>query len=90
MTGLEVIALSITAECVHIDFENILWSKLQKDYTTLFKQLPHRTKFNKRRKRLTETMNHCLNKLSDILSEELGTDTLIIDSMPIPTCRIVR
>lgn len=90
MTDLEVIALSITAECVQIDSENLLWSKLKKDYSTLFEYLPHRTKFNKRRKRLTETMNRCLNKVSDLISDQIGTDILIIDSMPIPTCRIVR
>ena len=90
MTDLEVIALSITAECVQIDSENLLWSKLKKDYSSVFTNLPHRTKFNKRRKRLTETMNHCLNKLSDLISTAVGTDVLIVDSMPIPTCRIVR
>jgi len=31
MTDLEVIALSITAECLQIDSENLLWSKIKKD-----------------------------------------------------------
>jgi len=90
MTDLEVIALSITAECVQIDSENLLWSKLKKDYPQLIKDLPHRTKFNKRRKRLTETMSDCLRIISDLICESFETNTLIIDSMPIPTCRIVR
>ena len=90
MTDLEIIALSITAECVQIDSENLLWSKLKKDYPNLIQNLPHRTKFNKRRKRLTETMSHCLRSISDMICESIETKTLIIDSMPIPTCRIVR
>jgi hypothetical protein len=32
MSDLEVICLSITAECTQIDSENLLWSKIQKDY----------------------------------------------------------
>ena len=90
MTDLEIVALAITAECLQIDSENLLWSKLKTDYTDLLSQLPHRTKFNKRRKRLTETMNQCLNKLSDLLTRQVGTEILIVDSMPIPICRIVR
>ena len=90
MTDLEIIALSITAECVQIDSENLFWSKLKKDYSTFFNRLPHRTKFNKRRKRLVTTMNYCLNEMSDLISEQVGSDVLIVDSMPIPTCRIVR
>jgi len=35
-------------------------------------------------------MNKCLNELSDLISNELDSKVLIIDSMPIPTCRIVR
>lgn len=90
MTDLEIIALSITAECVQIDSENLLWSKLKKDYPKLFKALPHRTKFNKRRKRLVDVLSHLLRDLSDKICEEIESKTLIIDSMPIPTCKIVR
>lgn len=90
MSDLEVIALSITAECVQIDSENLLWSKLKKDYPNLIKHLPHRTKFNKRRKRLVDTLGFCLRNLSDEICNAIDSDTLIIDSMPIPTCKIVR
>ena len=90
MTDLQVIALSITAECLQIDSENLLWSKLKKDYPYLFDTLPHRTTFNRRRKRLVSTMSLCLTEMADVISEQMFSDTLIIDSMPIPTCRIVR
>ena len=90
MTDLEIIALSITAECAQIDSENLFWSKLRKDYADSFVHLPHRTTFNRRRKRLVHLLNECLNKLSDLICERHDSDTLVIDSMPIPTCRIVR
>ena len=90
MTDLEVIALSITAECLQIDSENLLWSKIKKDYPNLFSDLPHRTKFNKRRKRMTDTISDILRSISDLICESVESKTLIIDSMPIPTCRIVR
>ena len=60
MTNLEFIALSIKPECFQINSENLLLSNFKKDYPYLSKDLPHRTKFNKRRERLTETMSHCL------------------------------
>ena len=90
MTDLEVIALSITAECVQIDSENLLWSKLKKDYPNLITHLPHRTKFNKRRKRLVDILGLCLRNLSDEICNSVDSDTLIVDSMPIPICRLVR
>lgn len=89
MTDLEIISLSITAECAQIDSENLLWSKLQKDYSDFFVCLPHRTSFSRRRKRLAEVMSLCLNKLSEVICERQDTGVLIIDSMPIPTCKIV-
>jgi len=90
MSDLQIISLAITSECLQIDSEALLWSKIDKDYSSFFKHLPHRTKFNKRRKRLTSTMNKCLAKLADLVCESKASSTLIIDSMPIPTCRIVR
>lgn len=49
---IELISLALTAECLQIDSENYLWSKLKTDYKSDFPSLPHRTKFNKRKKRL--------------------------------------
>jgi hypothetical protein len=50
MSDVEIISLSITAECLGIDSENLLWSKINKDYADLFEQLIHRTRYNHRRK----------------------------------------
>jgi len=90
LSDLQIVALSITAECVQIDSENLLWSKLKKDYSSLFPNLPHRTNFNKRRRALVDLISECNNCLSDILYKSNPDDTLIIDSMPIPVCHIAR
>jgi hypothetical protein len=90
MSDLEVISLSIAAECTQIDSENLLWSKIQKDYPNMFKKLCHRTKFNKRRKLLNPIMNQILASTSDLIHNHTGDDKLVIDSMPLPTCKIAR
>ena len=90
MSDLEIVALAITSECVQVDSENLLWSKLLKDYPSLFKELPHRTTFNRRKRFLTEVINYCNNLLSDAIYIVHPDTTLIIDSMPIAVCKIIR
>ena len=51
-SDIEVVALSITAEALGIDTENLLFSKLKKDYSKDFPKLLHRCNFNRRRKKL--------------------------------------
>ena len=43
MSALEIISLSITSEYLDIDSENLLWSKIKKDYPKKFPNLIHRT-----------------------------------------------
>jgi hypothetical protein len=90
MSDLEIVALAITSECVQVDSENLLWSKLLKDYPSLFIELPHRTTFNRRKRFLTEVINYCNNLLSDAIYIVHPDTTLIIDSMPIAVCKIIR
>ena len=35
-------------------------------------------------------MSLCLRSIADFICDHIESDTLIIDSMPIPTCRIVK
>ena len=88
LSDLEIICISLSAEALQIDSENLLWSKIQTDYPKLFKALPHRTRYNIRRKKLNELMVKLLDKISS--SIKIEDEFLIIDSMPIPTCKIVR
>ena len=53
-SDIEVIALSLTAECLGIDSENYLFSKLNKEYLDDFKNLISRRQYNDRRKLLFE------------------------------------
>jgi hypothetical protein len=49
-SDIEVIALSLTAECLSIDSESYLFSKLNKEYFNDFKNLISRRQYNDRRK----------------------------------------
>lgn len=88
MSDLDIISLSITSECLGIDSESLLFSKLNKDYSKQFPNLIHRTRYNARRKSLREWILLC----ADIWSEKLsiGETNYIIDSIPIPVCKICR
>jgi endo-1,4-beta-D-glucanase Y len=48
MTDLQTIALSCMMKAQVIDSENLLWSKLKKDYPSLFGELIDRSRFNPR------------------------------------------
>lgn len=90
MTDFQVICLSIAAECTQITSENLLWSKIRKDYPDMFEHLPHRTKYNSRRKQLNPIMSKVLIAASDMINDSLNDSKLLIDSMPIQTCKILR
>jgi hypothetical protein len=90
LSDLQIVALAMTSECAQIDSENLLWSKLNKDYKNLFRDLPHRTRFNKRRRLLADLITSIKARFSDVLYENYPDATLIVDSMPLPVCRIVR
>jgi Transposase DDE domain len=88
MSDIEIISLSITSECLGIDSENLLFAKIKKDYSVKFPNLVHRTRYNFRSKTLRKWISYC----ADIWSEELtgSEDAFIVDSIPIPVCKICR
>ena len=51
-SDIEVIALSLTAECLSIDSENYLFSKIRAEYRSSFKNIISRRQYNDRRKLL--------------------------------------
>ena len=53
-SDIEVMALSFTAECLSIDSENYLFSKLISEYTDEFENIISRRQYNDRRKLLFE------------------------------------
>jgi len=88
MTDLEVIALSCTMEALGIDSENLLWSKLKKDYAGLFPKLICRTRFNRRRRRLQPHIVKVQLKVSSCLENE--SEAMVVDSVPIPVIKMAR
>lgn len=87
-TDLNIIALAATAEALSIDSENLLYSKLRKEYPDLLAKLPDRTNYNRRKRRLADK----IDELSTHLAEALISDSegYIIDSMPVPVVRLAR
>ena len=83
-----IIALSICCESLGIDSENYLWSKLKNDYRDDFPELIDRSNFNRRRRRLQLFIQEVTKQLSASLTK--GEDVFLIDSIPVPVCKIAR
>ena len=67
---IEVIALSLTAECLSIDSENYLFSKLNTEYRFEFKNIISRRQYNDRRKLLFEKTEVLRKLLTERLNEQ--------------------
>lgn len=87
-SDIEVIALSLTAECLSIDSENSLFSKLHKEYMSVFTNLISRRQYNDRRKLLFEKTENVRKLMSGRLNKQ--ADVFAIDSMPLEICKISR
>ncbi len=87
-SDLDVIALSLTAECLSIDSENYLFVKLNKEYLNDFKNLISRRQYNDRRKLLFEKTEGIRKLMAERLNKQ--ADVFAIDSMPLEICKISR
>jgi hypothetical protein len=87
-SDIEVIALSLTAECLSIDSENYLFSKLRKEYVNDFENLISRRQYNDRRKRLFEKSERVRKLMAERLNKQ--ADVFAIDSMPLEICKLSR
>lgn len=83
-----IIALTLCQEALSIDSERWFWSKLQTDYKEHFSCLPHRTRFNHRRKRLARW----IHQLASLWGKQIRPyeDTFMVDSIPVPVAHIAR
>lgn len=88
MCDVDIISLAITAECLGIDSENLLWSKLKNDYQKAFPNLIHRTRYNWRKKILGSWIIKCAERWRSQIP--MKDEICIVDSMPIPVCKISR
>lgn len=87
-SDIEVIALSLTAEALSIDSENLLFYKLRAEYLEAIPNLISRRQYNDRRKQLfywqEKLRSGMANKINAI------TDKFAIDSMPLEICKLAR
>lgn len=83
-----IMAFALLQEALAIGSERWLWSKLQADYAGDFPNLPHRTRYNHRRKRLAGW----IEKLARLWSRQIcpAEDTFIVDSLPVPVAHVAR
>ena len=86
-SDMEVIALSLTAECLSIDSEHYLFSKLNKEYND-FRNIISRRQYNDRRKLLFEKTERVRKLLAARLND--GADVFAVDSMPLEICKLSR
>lgn len=84
----EVVSLSLTAECLGIDSENLLFSKLNKEYRQDFVNLISRRQYNDRRKALFMVTENVREQMAKQLNEV--TEVYAIDSMPLEICKLSR
>ena len=84
----EVITLSLLSECLMYDSENYLFMMLHKNYKSEFPHLIDRSRYNRRRRRLSHLKELVRQYLIKHLAE--GEDTFVIDSMPIQVCQFSR
>jgi hypothetical protein len=87
-SDVEVIALSLTAECLSIDSENYLFSKLRKEYLGDFENLISRRQYNDRRKLLFKKSERVRKLMAERLNKQ--ADVFAIDSMPLEICKLSR
>lgn len=87
-SDLEVIALSLTAECLGIDSENLLFSKLRAEYRNDFKNLISRRQYNDRRKFLFAKQEVVRARMTAQLNAT--SEVYAIDSMPLEICKLSR
>jgi hypothetical protein len=88
MSDCEIITLSVVGEAIGIDSENYLFGKIKSDHIHDFPNLIHRSRFNRRRRRLSELIARLNDRISSLLNE--GENIYLVDSIPVPICRNAR
>lgn len=87
-SDLAVISLSMMAEALGIDSENLLFSKLNAEYKDDFPNIISRRQYNDRRKSLFHLQKETQSRMSKRIDE--FEDIYTVDSKPFPVCRYVR
>jgi hypothetical protein len=88
MSDCEIIALSLVAETIGIDSENYLFGKIKSDHKQDFPNLIDRSRFNRRRRKLSELITRLNARIAALLNE--GENIYLVDSIPVPICKNAR
>ena len=85
----EVMTLAIVAELVEMDEEKAFLEYVRRNHSALFPKLPHRTRYNRRRRQLTGAVNEIRRRVLCCLPVDLAAYWLI-DSLPVPVVAFHR
>jgi hypothetical protein len=88
MSDFEIIALSLCAEALSIDSENLFWKKMLTEFSLDFPSLIDRSNYNKRRRRLQPFIQILNEKIA--LNFNQYEDVFIVDSIPVPIVKLAR
>ena len=83
----EVITLSLVAELVEMDKESRFLAYVRRNHLALFPRLPERSRYNRRRRALTEVTNRIRGALMQLVLARLTPeerDLCVVDSLPVP------
>ena len=88
ISDIQLVAMVVLAEAEGIDSENLLYAQVKACHPEFYKSLPDRTNYNRRKRRLRHKIDEMAIYFSSKMTET--SDKYIVDSMPIPICRIAR
>ncbi len=83
----EVITLTLVAELIGLDEEQAFLAYVRRNHRALFPKLPERSRYNRRRRALTEATNRIRGALMQLVLGRLGPegrDLCVVDSLPVP------
>jgi hypothetical protein len=83
----EVITLTLVAELLGLDEEKGFLAYVARNHRALFPLLPERSRYNRRRRALTEVTNRLRGAIMQVVLRQLvpeECDLCVIDSLPVP------
>ena len=88
ISDIQLVAMVVLAEAEGIDSENLLFAQLKACHQEFYQSLPDRTNYNRRKRRLREKIDEIALYFSKKMTGP--EDKYLVDSMPLPICRIAR
>ena len=82
-----VITLTLVAELLGLDEEKAFLAYVKRNHRALFPKLPERSRYNRRRRALTEATNRIRGAIMQLVLGRLapeGRELCVVDSLPVP------